>query len=164
MEMNNQTEREFDGMSMNREEIANALAKKVKGELAKGALTEEIALDSYDMGMEYAKTKKFSSSSRYKNYDYELDDGSFVPASSYFRIFTTRFQTPAYMDAEKYLKEFFDDSDQFIFHLVRDKRLGINGVFRAVISSREIQKMSFTDYVLVISCFGAGLMHGRNRG
>ena len=41
-------------------------------------------------------------------------------------------QTPAYMQAEEHLQEFFDDDDEMLFHLVRDQRFGINGVFKAV--------------------------------
>lgn len=147
-----------DGLSMERQELAEALLKAVKGTFTSGGMMEEIALESYDMGAEYAKTRRFNNSSRYHNYMYELDDGSTVSASSFFRIFNTRFQTPAYMDAEQHLRAFFDDPDELLFHLVRDQRFGINGVFKAVMSPREKQHLSFTDYVLVIACFGAGFM------
>lgn len=147
-----------NGLSMERQELAEALLKIIKGDFAAGGLMEEIALESYDMGVEYARTRRFNNSSRYHSYMYELDDGSRVSANSFYRIFNTRFQTPAYMDAENYLKEFVDDEKELLFHLVRDQRLGINGVFKAVMSPREMQHLSFTDYVLVIACFGAGFM------
>lgn len=147
---------------MERQELAEALLRTIKGELAPEKMMGEIALEAYDMGEEYARTRRFNNSSRYHSYTYELDDGSKVSASSFFRIFTTRFQTPAYMDAETYLREFFDDEKELLFHLVRDQRFGINGVFRAVMSPREMQRLSFTDYVLVIACFGAGFMKGQS--
>lgn len=146
------------GLNMERQELAVALLKAVKGNFTAGGIFEEIALEAYDMGAEYARVRRFNNSSRYHNYTYELDDGSTVPASSFYRIFNTRFQTPAYMDAEKYLRELFDDEKELLFHLVRDQRLGINGVFKAVMSPREKQHLSYTDYVLVIACFGAGYM------
>lgn len=152
------TNKKMDGLSMERQELAEALLRTIKGNFMSGGVMEEIALESYDMGEEYAKTRRFNNSGRYHNYNYELDDGSKVSASSFFRIFNTRFQTPAYMDAEKYLREFFDDEKEVLFHLVRDQRFGINGVFKAVVSPREMQHLSFTDYVLVIACFGAGFM------
>lgn len=147
-----------NGLRMERQALAETLLKAVKGNFTAGGMFEEIALESYDMGAEYARTRRFNNSSRYHNYTYELDDGSTVPASSFYRIFTTRFQTPAYMEAEEHLKELFEDEQELLFHLVRDQRLGINGVFRAVMSPREKQHLSYTDYVLVIACFGAGYM------
>lgn len=152
------TSRKTDGLNMERQELVQALLKTIKGNFTVGGVMEEIALEAYDMGTEYAKTRRFNNSSRYHSYTYELDDGSKVSATSFYRIFNTRFQTPAYMDAETYLKEFFDDEKELLFHLVRDQRLGINGVFKAVMSPREMQRLSFTDYVLVIACFGAGFM------
>lgn len=151
-------ETEKNGLRMERQALAEALLEAVKGNFTAGGMFEEIALESYDMGAEYARTRRFNNSSRYHNYTYELDDGSAVPASSFYRIFTTRFQTPAYMEAEERLKELFEDEQELLFHLVRDQRLGINGVFRAVMSPREKQHLSYTDYVLVIACFGAGYM------
>lgn len=152
------TNKKADGLSMERQEMVEALLKTVKGNFASGGVIEEIALESYDMGAEYARARRFNNSGRYHSYMYELDDGSMVSANSFYRIFNTRFQTSAYMDAEKYLKEFFDDEKGELFHLVRDQRVGINGVFKAVMSPRETQHLSFTDYVLVIACFGAGFM------
>lgn len=152
------TEGSTDGLSMERQELVKALLKAIKGDFASGGIMEEIALEAYDMGTEYASTRKFNNSSRYHSYSYELDDGSKISASSFFRIFHTRFQTPAYMEAETCLKKFFDDEKELLFHLVRDQRFGINGVFKAVVSPREMQRLSFTDYVLVIACFGAGFM------
>lgn len=143
---------------MDRQELTEALLKTIKGNFSSGGVMEEIALESYDMGTEYARVRRFNNSGKYHSYTYELDDGSKVAANSFYRIFNTRFQTPAYMDAEKYLKQFFDDEKELLFHLVRDQRMGINGVFKAVMSPREMQHLSFTDYVLVIACFGAGFM------
>ena len=70
-------------------------------------------------------------------------------------------QTGAYMDAEQAVREFFDDSDLTLFRLVRDKRLGINGVFKAVMSPGEPQQINYTDYVLIIACFCAGVMNSK---
>lgn len=150
--------RTMDGLSMGRQELAEALLKTIKGSFTSGGIMEEMALEAWDMGAEYAKTRRFNNSGRYHNYRYELDDGSTVSASSFYRIFNTRFQTPAYMEAEQHLREFFDDEEELLFHLVRDQRFGINGVFKAVMSPREKQHLSFTDYVLIIACFGAGYM------
>ena len=152
------TNKKTDGRGMERKELVEALLKRIRGTFTSEGLIEEIALEAYDMGTEYAAVRRFNNSSRYHSYTYKLDDGSTVSASSFFRIFTTRFQTPAYMDAEKYVREFFDDEKEELFHLVRDQRFGINGVFKAVMSPREMQHLSFTDYVLVISCFCAGFM------
>lgn len=155
------TNKKMDGLSMERQELVQALLKRIKGNFVSGGVMEEIALESYDMGAEYARTRRFNNSGRYHSYMYELDDGSRISANSFYRIFHTRFQTPAYMDAETYLKEFFNDENELLFHLVRDQRMGINGVFKAVMSPREMQHLSFTDYILVIACFGAGFMKHR---
>lgn len=158
------TNKKMDGLSMERQELVQALLKRIKGNFVAGGVMEEIALESYDMGAEYARVRRFNNSGRYHSYMYELDDGSRISANSFYRIFHTRFQTPAYMGAETYLKEFFNDENELLFHLVRDQRMGINGVFKAVMSPREMQHLSFTDYILVIACFGAGFMKHRAQG
>jgi hypothetical protein len=63
------------------------------------------------------------------------------------------------MQAEDILNEFFDDSDQTLFRLVRDKRTGINGAYKAVMSPDEPQQLNFIDYVLIICCFCAGVIN-----
>jgi len=140
--------------------IVYKLVEEVKGTLAKESVqTKEIAKKSYEMGESYAKTKRFDNSRFYHNYQFHLDDGSTVLSSNYFNIFMSRNQTHAYLDAEKAVKCLFDDEDQRLFHLVRDKRIGINGVFKAIMSPNEPQQLNYTDFVLVIAAFCAGVMN-----
>ena len=144
-----------------REDLVKALIEKIMSSHSAGGKMEELALRAYDMGVEYSKTKRFDNSRFYHNYQFRLDDGSRVLSSNFFNQFTTRNQTGAYMDAEAAVKEFFDDADQTLFRLVRDKRLGINGVFKAVMSPSEPQQINYTDYVLIIAAFCAGVMNNK---
>lgn len=150
------------GYTMNREDLVTAIISRTKGDFATEGVTREIGLEAFDMGMEYAGTHRFSNSSRYHNYQYILEDGGTVSASSYYSIFTTRTQTPAYMKAEEDLAELFADDKDMIFHLVRDQRFGINGVFKAVMSPRETQQLNVPDYTTVIACFCAGAVMGKH--
>jgi len=146
---------------LSREELTDALLREIKGDFAADGDSKEIALAAYDMGAEYAKTKRFDNSRHYHNYRYIIEDGSTVSSSSFYSVFMTRSQTPAYMEAEQQVRKFFDDEDDFLFHLVRDQRFGINGVFKAVMSPRETQQLNVRDYVLVIACFAAGIMNSK---
>ena len=78
------TNKKMNGLDMTKEAIAGALLKDIKGNFAVGGVMEEMALEAYDMGVEYAQTRRFNNSSRYHNYSYELDDGSTVSASSFY--------------------------------------------------------------------------------
>ena len=53
------------------------------------------------------------------------------------------------------------DEKDILFHMVRDQRFGINGVFKAVISKDEPQQLNYVDYVLIIACFCAGFMSSK---
>lgn len=139
--------------------IIQDLLKRVKGEFAEDAYMAEKAARAYEMGEAYAQTKRFDNSRHYHNYKYRLDDGSTVSSSNFFNIFLNRSQTQAFMQAEDILNEFFDDSDQTLFRLVRDKRTGINGAYKAVMSPDEPQQLNFIDYVLIICCFCAGVIN-----
>ena len=144
---------------MEKEILVKQLVEKIKGEFAVGGETEKNGMKAFEMGENYAQTRKFDNSRFYHNYQFQLNDGSIISSSSYFNQFMSRNQTGAYMDAEKAVKEFFDDEKQILFHLVRDKRIGINGVFKAVLSPGEPQLLNYTDFVLIIACFCAGVMH-----
>ena len=146
---------------LDREVLVKDLLTKIQGALAIEGKMAPLAFKAYDMGVDYAKTKRFDNSRYYHNYQFRLDDGSRVLSSNFFNQFTTRNQTGAYMDAEAAVKEFMDDTDQTLFRLVRDKRLGINGVFKAVMSPSEPQQINYTDYVLVIACFCAGVINSK---
>lgn len=145
-------------VDLEREELVEAIIGEIKGDFAKKGDSKDIGLEVYDMGMEYGRTGRFNNSAHYHSYRYTIEDGSTVAASSFYHIFTTRMQTPAYVKAEEVLEKFFNDKDQALFHLVRDQRFGINGVFKAVMSPRETQQLNLPDYTLVIACFGAGFM------
>lgn len=136
------------------------IIEKVKGSFAAQGETERIALRAYEMGAEYGATKKFDNSRFYHNYQFRLDDGSRVMSSSFFNIFMSRSQTAAYMEAEKALNAVIDDekAKEQIFRLVRDKRQGINGAFKAIMSPSEPQQLNMVDYILVIACFCAGVV------
>lgn len=140
--------------------IIGGLIEKVKGQFAAEGQTADIAQRAYDMGVQYAQTRRFDNSRYYHNYKFQLDDGTTIMATSFFNIFMSRNQTCAYMDAEKALKVFFTDARQqdAIFHLVRDQRFGINGVFKAIMSPQEPQQLNYIDFVLVIACFCAGVV------
>lgn len=146
---------------LDRDIIVKELLTKIHRQLSLGSKMEELAFKAYDMGVDYAHTKKFDNSRHYHNYQFRLDDGTKALSSNFFNQFTTRNQTGAYMDAEKYVGEYFDDSDQTLFHMVRDKRFGINGVFKAVMSPSEPQQINYNDYVLIIACFCAGFMNNK---
>lgn len=140
--------------------IIDGLLKQIKGELAvESQEARRIAEQAYEMGQNYSQTKRFDNSRFYHNYRFRLDDGTSVMSSNFFNIFMSRNQTPAYMEAEKVLRSFFDDADQTIFRMVRDKRNGINGAFKAVMSPKEPQQLNFVDFVLVIACFCAGAVN-----
>lgn len=141
---------------------------RVMGDLAVGSMLEDIASHAYEMGETYAHTKRFDNSRFYHNYKYVLDDGSKVSATNFYNIFMTRTQTPAYMEAEKIVKECFakhsgDEltpaQEDYLFHFVRDQRFGINGVFKAVYQPHEPQQLSIFDYILAIACFCAGILN-----
>lgn len=137
------------------------LVENIVGPYALGTKVEEMANQAYNMGADYARTKRFDNSRHYHNYHFRLDDGSSILSSNFFNMFTTRNQTEAYMDAEKHVKALIGDEDQTVFRLVRDKRIGINGVFKAVLSPNEPQQINYTDYVLIIACFCAGVAENK---
>lgn len=140
--------------------LLKGLTANIKGKLAaESPAALEIAEKAYEMGQNYAKTKRFDNSRFYHNYQFRLDDGNTVMSSNFFNIFMSRNQTPAYMEAEKQLRAFFDDTDQKVFRLVRDKRIGINGTFKAIMSPSEPQQLNFVDFVLVIAAFCAGVVN-----
>jgi len=145
---------------MENEAIVKGLLKNIMGELA-GGKSEEYAFRAFEMGQQYAGTHRFDNSRFYHNYQYRLDDGTRISSTSYFNQFMNRNQTGAYMDAEAAVKEFFDDEKDILFHMVRDQRFGINGVFKAVISKDEPQQLNYVDYVLIIACFCAGFMSSK---
>ncbi len=144
---------------MEREQLIQEIITRVKGEFAAEGESRNIAEFAYERGEAYAKTRRFDNSRYYHNYSFRLDDGSQVFSSSFFSIYTTRNQTGAYLDAEKVVKELLGDEKDRLFHLVRDQRFGINGVFKAALSPGEPQQISYTDYVLVIAAFCAGVMN-----
>lgn len=140
--------------------LLKELTANIKGKLAaESPAALEITEKAYEMGQNYAKTKRFDNSRFYHNYQFRLDDGNTVMSSNFFNIFMSRNQTPAYMEAEKQLRAFFDDTDQKVFRLVRDKRIGINGAFKAIMSPSEPQQLNFVDFVLVIAAFCAGVVN-----
>ncbi len=139
--------------------LIDGLVKHIKGEFAVGDEAKAIAGQAYEMGVKYKETKRFDNSRLYHNYKFHLDDGSTVMSTNYFNIFTSRNQTSAYMDAEKAVKNFFDDEKQVVFRLVRDKRIGINGAFKAIMSPGEPQQLNYTDFVLIIAAFCAGVVN-----
>lgn len=138
--------------------MVEKIIEKVKSNFAADGETLRIANRAYEMGVEYAATKRFDNSRHYHNYQFRLDDGARVMSSSFFNIFMSRSQTPAYMEAEKVLRELIEDEKkrELIFRMVRDKRQGINGAFKAIMSPVEPQQLNMVDYILVIACFCAG--------
>lgn len=128
------------------------------GEMAISTVYEARAIKAYEMGLLYGETKRFDNSKYYHNYQFCLDNGERISSSSFFNQFMSRNQTHAYMEAEKAAKAFFDDEQGRLFHLVRDKRIGINGVFKAVMSPEEPQQLSQKDFTLVIAAFCCGVM------
>lgn len=134
------------------------LIKNIKGDLGTDEKMEHIALKAYEMGLNYSETKRFDNSRHYHNYRFRLDDGSTVLSTNFYNMFMSRNQTSAYMDAEKAVREFFNDEKGVLFGLVRNQRFGINGVFKACMSPQEPQQLNYSDFVLVIACFCAGVM------
>ncbi len=139
--------------------LVKELIKSIKGEYALGGESEAQAMQAYEMGEAYAKTKRFDNSRLYHNYKFKLDSGTIIMSSNYFNQFMTRNQTAAYMDAEQAVASFIPDDNQVVFRMVRDKRIGINGVFKAVMSPSEPQQLNVVDYTLVIACFCAGVVN-----
>ena len=146
---------------MDKDILLRGLIEKMKGQFAAEGQTAAMAERAYEMGVQYGQSRRFDNSRHYHNYRFRLDDGTTVMATSYFNIFMSRNQTGAYIDAEKALKEFFTDARQLdaIFHLVRDQRFGINGVFKAIMSPQEPQQLNYIDFALVIACFCAGVVN-----
>lgn len=145
---------------LEKDALLKGLIKNIKGELSVDSPeAADIAEKAYEMGQNYAKTRRFDNSRFYRNYQFRLDDGTTVMSSNFFNIFMSRNQTPAYMEAERALRAFFDDTDQTIFRMVRDKRIGINGAFKAIMSPKEPQQLNFVDFVLVIAAFCAGVVN-----
>ncbi len=141
--------------------ITIEIIKKLKGDFAAEGQTAAMADRAFEMGIQYAQTRRFDNSRFYHNYKFRLDDGTSVMSTSYFNIFTSRNQTGAYIDAEKVLRELIEDEKKrdAIFHLVREQRFGINGVFKAILSPGEPQQLNYIDFVLVIACFCAGAVN-----
>jgi hypothetical protein len=110
------------------------------------------------MGLNYSETKRFDNSRFYHNYQFMLDDGSTVMSTNFYNLFMNRNQTAAYMEAEQVVGQFFDDEKKVLFNLVRNQRFGINSVFKACLSPHEPQQLNYSDFVLVIACFCAGVM------
>ena len=143
---------------MEKDKIISGLLDRIMGNLA-GQKAQAHVERAFEMGTEYAKTRRFDNSRFYHNYQYRLDDGTRVSSTSFFNQFMNRNQTGAYMDAEAAVKEFFSDEKEILFHMVRDQRFGINGVFKAVMTTEEPQQLNYNDYVLVIAGFCAGYMN-----
>lgn len=143
---------------MEKDTIIKGLLEKIMGKFA-GEEAEARLTRAFEMGCDYAKTRRFDNSRFYHSYQYRLDDGTRVSSTSFFNQFMNRNQTGAYMDAEAAVKEFFSDEKEILFHMVRDQRFGINGVFKAVMTPSEPQQLNYTDYVLVIAGFCAGYMN-----
>lgn len=143
--------------------LAFQLLHNIKGEFAGGGFMEEAAERAFEMGIQYARTRRFDNSRFYHNYQFRLDDGTRIQSTSYFNMFMSRNQTGAYMDAEKALREVIEDERQWdtIFHLVRDQRFGINGVFKAIMSPEEPQQLNYIDFVVIIACFCVGVVCGK---
>lgn len=144
---------------LDKETLIKDLLKEIKGEFALGGESEAHARQAYEMGEAYAQTKRFDNSRFYHNYQFQLDDGARVSSSSFFNQFMSRNQTRSYMAAEKAVVKFINDDNQAVFHMVRDKRNGINGVFKAIMSPSEPQQLNYVDFVLVIACFCAGAVN-----
>lgn len=143
---------------LQRDDLIDALIKNIMGELANIEQYKENAEKAYDMGLRYGETKRFDNSRFYHNYQFRLDDGENISSSSFFNQFMSRFQTHAYMDAEQAVKNFFDDDKDRLFHMVRDQRIGINGVFKAIMSPKEPQQLNVNDFILIIAAFCSGVM------
>lgn len=146
---------------LQRDDLIESLIKNIMGEPAGTAQYRENARQAYEMGLLYGETGKFNSSHLYHNYRFCLDDGSKISSAAYFNQFMSRMQTYAYMEAEKAAKVLFSDDSENqdrLFHLVRDRRSGINGVFKAVMSPQEPQQLNVNDFVLVIAAFCCGVM------
>ena len=194
--------------------VVKEILVRVMGELALGTKLEDMAARAYERGEAYAHTKRFDNSRFYHNYQYVLDDGSKVSATNFYNVFMTRTQTPAYMEAEKIVKELFEKhaeaaggsadcadagassngasdvcgsvtcasgnsasatcasgngadaiwnkaKEDYLFHIVRNERFGINGMFKAVYQPHEPQQLSIFDYILAIACFCAGVLNNR---
>lgn len=92
---------------LDKDVVVKEILVRVMGELAIGTKVEDLAARAYEMGEAYAASKRFDNSRFYHNYQYVLDDGSKVSATNFYNVFMTRSQTPAYMEAEKIVKEFF---------------------------------------------------------
>ena len=165
---------------INKDILVKEILVRVMGELSLGSKLEDIAYRAYEMGEAYAQTNRFDNSRFYHNYQYVLDDGTKMSATNFYNVFMTRTQTPAYMEAEKVVKEIFEkharedasgsDTDNtiwnsakadFLFHFVRDQRFGINGVFKAVYQPHEPQQLAIFDYILPISCFCGGILNNK---
>ena len=142
--------------------VLDKLIADIKGQMAVESVeVRKIVDQAYEMGQNYFMTKRFDNSRLYHNYQFRLDDGSSVLSSNFFNVFMSRGQTPAYVEAERVLKTIFDDEDQTIFRLVRDKRMGINGAFKAIMSPGEPQQLNHADFVLVIAGFCAGVANAK---
>ncbi len=141
---------------MEKDELIKDIITNVKGEFGLDKDNFEMSAMAFEMGEKYKNTKGFENSKYYRQYKYYLEDGERVVASSFLNIFTTRMQTKAYMDSETILISYFPEKKEDIFQIVRSQRFGINGVFRAVMSSKERQNIVYDDYVMVIVSFCAG--------
>lgn len=148
-------------MSEKKQLVQQVLEKRM-GSFALGGQSESKALRAFEMGQAYAQTRRFDNSRHYHNYQYRLDDGSRISSSSYFNQFMSRNQTRVYVEAEKLLKEFINDDKELLFHLVREQRFGINGVFKAIMSPEEPQQLNYVDYLLIVASFCAGYMDIKN--
>lgn len=151
----------MDIKQLDKDTLVSTILTALKGEHACGGEMQEAAARAYDMGVQYAQTRRFDNSRFYHNYTFRLDDGNTVSSSSFFNIFMSRNQTRAYVEAEKVLQTCFAEKKQLdaIFHLVRDQRFGINGVFKAIMSPKEPQQLNYIDFTLIIACFCAGVVN-----
>lgn len=151
----------MDNTLLDKDTLVRTILTALKGEHACDGEMEAAAARAYDMGVQYAQTRRFDNSRFYHNYTFRLDDGNTVSSSSFFNIFMSRNQTRAYVEAEKVLQTCFEEKKQLdaIFHLVRDQRFGINGVFKAIMSPKEPQQLNYIDFTLIIACFCAGVVN-----
>jgi hypothetical protein len=117
-----------------------------------------LALSAFYMGCRYADSGRFEIPLHHPAYKVFLSDGSRISSTTFVRTFMARNQTTAYSRAENAVRRCFDDDDEIVYHLVRDRRRGINSVFKMIISEDEPQRFELKDFELCIACFCAGVM------
>ena len=142
---------------MTKKEIIEKIIDKATG----GSATElawTMTEEAFDMGVQYDEKGDFNHSAKqYHNYQYDIGDGETVSFRVFFDVFTARLQTHAYLDAGNWIEEIMGDPDKVAFKLVRRERFGIDNVYKAIVSPREM-KLEYGDFVMVIAGFCAGVL------